>query len=386
LAPVRRLASLLAVLAALVGTASAAAADLPPVEAEAVILANGATGEILYERNADRRRAIASITKLMTAIVALERSRPGERVTVGPLAPTVGESSIGLRAGERLTVRDLLAAVLIQSANDAAFALAGHAGPGGLRGFIRLMNAEARELGLGDTHFVRPDGLDTPGHYSTARDVLALARAAMRRPLIRQLVRRTGGRIAGGRELFAWNDLLGDYAGLIGVKTGHTDQAGWSQVAAARRDGTVIYAVILGSPSRAERNADLAELLDWGFDQYVRARVVEERRTYATTEIPFGDGDVVELVPARSADAVVRVGRPLTERVTAPQLVELPVRRGQELGEVRVFEGGRLVATRPLVAAEDVGEPGFTAKVGWYAGRTLAEAGDMLGGVLGAIG
>jgi serine-type D-Ala-D-Ala carboxypeptidase (penicillin-binding protein 5/6) len=318
--------------------------------------------------------------------VALERSRPGERVTVGPLAPTVGESSIGLRAGERLTVRDLLAAVLIQSANDAAFALAGHAGPGGLRGFIRLMNAEARELGLGDTHFVRPDGLDTPGHYSTARDVLALARAAMRRPLIRQLVRRTGGRIAGGRELFAWNDLLGDYAGLIGVKTGHTDQAGWSQVAAARRDGTVIYAVILGSPSRAERNADLAELLDWGFDQYVRARVVEERRTYATTEIPFGDGDVVELVPARSADAVVRVGRPLTERVTAPQLVELPVRRGQELGEVRVFEGRRLVATRPLVAAEDVGEPGFTAKVGWYAGRTLAEAGDMLGGVLGAIG
>ena len=386
MAPVRRVGALLLVLWALVVAGAAGAADVPPVDAEAVLLANGQTGEILYERNADERRAIASITKLMTAIVALERARPRELVTIGPFAPTVGESSIDLRRGERLTVRDLLAAALIQSANDATFALAGHAGPGGLPGFIRLMNAEAAELGLEDTHFVRPDGLDTPGHYSTARDVLALARAAMRRPLIRQLVRREGGRIAGGRELFAWNDLLGEYEGLIGVKTGHTDQAGWSQVAAARRDGTTIYAVILGSPTRARRNADLAELLDWGFDQYARVRVVDERRTYATAAVPFREDERLRLVPARSVDAVVRVGRELTERVVAPATVELPVRRGAELGEIQVFEGRRLVARRPLVASESVDSPGVARRAQWYAGETLDEAADMVGAVFGAIG
>ena len=374
----------LLVLLVLLAAAPAGAADLPPVEAEAVILANGATGEVLYERNADERHAIASITKLMTAIVTLERTRPNELVTVGAGAPAIGESSIDLRAGERLTVRDLLAAALIQSANDASFALAAHAGPGGLPGFIRLMNEEVRELGLAGTRFARPDGLDTPGHYSTARDVLALARAAMRRPLIRSLVRRDGGRIAGGRELFAWNDLLGEYQGLIGVKTGHTEDAGWCQVAAARRDGTVVYAVILGSPSRSQRNEDLAELLDWAFEQYARVRVVDEQRTYATAEIPFSE-ERLELVPARSVEAVVRVGRPLTERIVGPAVVDLPVRRGQRLGEVRVLEGRRVVARRPHIAAEDIADAGFGRRAGWYAEHTLAEAGEMVGDVFGAI-
>ena len=377
----RRLAVLVVAAAAWVGPAGAAGP--PALQGEAIILANGATGEVLYERNAGERHPIASITKLMTAIVTLDRARPGETVTVGSFAPSVGESSIELRRGERVSVRDLLAAALIQSANDAAYALAGHAGPGGVGGFVRLMNEEARRMGLAETHFVRPDGLDTPGHLSSARDVLKLAQAAMRRPLVRELVRREAARIAGGRSLFSWNDLLGDYDGLIGVKTGHTEEAGWCEVAAARRNGVVVYAVILGSPSRARRNADLAELMDWGFDQYVRMPVVDADRVYATAEVPFAD-DRLQLVPVREARAVVRVGRELTERVVAPAVVDLPVRKGQELGEVRVLEGRRIVATRPLVAARDVAEPSFADRAGWYAGQTLAEAGDMLGEVFGA--
>jgi D-alanyl-D-alanine carboxypeptidase (penicillin-binding protein 5/6) len=291
---------------------------------------------------------------------------------------------VHLRPGERMSVRDLLAAALIQSANDAAFALAAHVGDGDVRRFVRLMNAEARELGLEDTHFVRPDGLDVPGHYSSAEDVLALARAAMRRPLVRRLVRMESGRIAGGRTLFAWNDLLGEFPGLRGVKTGHTAAAGWCQVAFARRDGVGVYAVVLGSPSRGERNRDLAALLEWGFAQYVRLQVVVPERTYATAEVPFSD-ERLALRAAGPAAAVVHVGRPLVEEIVVPATVELPVRRGKRLGEIRVLEGDRVVARRPLVAAETVGDAGLEERAGWYADRAVSEAGEMLSGVFGGV-
>jgi serine-type D-Ala-D-Ala carboxypeptidase (penicillin-binding protein 5/6) len=379
----RRLAVLLAVAAVFPAAAPAQTTAPPAAAARAYLVANGATGELLLDENADARFPIASITKLMTALVTLDHARPGERVTVGRLASSVGESSIHLRRGERLTVRDLLAAALIQSANDATFALAGHVGPD-VRGFVRRMNRKARALGLDDTHFVRPDGLDTPGHLSSAHDVFALARAAMRKPLIRSLVRRDSARIAGGRSLFAWNDLLGEYPGLIGVKTGHTDAAGWCQVAAARRDGLTIYAVILGSPMRARRNADLAKLLTWGFAQYARADVVDDERTYATAGVPFSD-ERLRLVAAEDVSAVVRLGRQLTEHVVTPSVVDLPVEAGEALGEVRVLEGDRVVARRPLVAVEAVGEAGFGVRARWYADRTLDEAAALVDDVLGAV-
>jgi serine-type D-Ala-D-Ala carboxypeptidase (penicillin-binding protein 5/6) len=388
LAPVRRGFLFVALAAAFASAAAPASAQqtepAPRVAATAVLVANAATGEVVFARNADARAAIASITKLMTALVVLEHAHPEDVVTVRRLASTVGESTVHLRPGERISVRDLLAAALIQSANDAAFALAAHVGDGDVRRFVRLMNAEARELGLEDTHFVRPDGLDVPGHYSSAEDVLALARAAMRRPLVRRLVRMESGRIAGGRTLFAWNDLLGEFPGLRGVKTGHTAAAGWCQVAFARRDGVGVYAVVLGSPSRGERNRDLAALLEWGFAQYVRLQVVVPERTYATAEVPFSD-ERLALRAAGPAAAVVHVGRPLVEEIVVPATVELPVRRGKRLGEIRVLEGDRVVARRPLVAAETVGDAGLEERAGWYADRAVSEAGEMLSGVFGGV-
>ena len=362
----------------------AASADAPPaVAARAALVANGTTGEILHVENPKARVAPASITKLMTALVTLERVSPRALVTVSPVATTVGESSIGLRPGERIRVRDLLAAALIQSANDAAWALAAHVGHGSPRRFVRLMNAKARELGLDETHFVRPDGLDTPGHVSSASDVLVLARAAMHEPLVRRLVAMRRARIGGGRSLFSWNDLLGSFAGLVGVKTGHTARAGWCQVAAARRSGLSVYAVILGSTSRTRRNRDLAKLLEWGFGQYARVTVIEGGRTYATAAIPFSS-ERLRLV-AKPARVVLRVGGRLVERVVAPATVELPVERGEPLGAIEVLRGRRVVARRPLVAADAVSEPGFGERAGWYADRTLDEAGGMLDGVFGAI-
>ncbi len=324
---------------------------------------------MLGSYHARRRLPIASLTKLMTVRLALERLRPADVVTVGTAAAAVGESSIGLRPGERLSVGDLLKGALIQSANDAADALAAAAARGDTARFVRLMNAEARRLGLRDTHYVRPDGLDAPGHVSSARDVLELAQLVMHKRAVRTIVRERTDTIAGGRVLHTWNDLLGRVRGVIGVKTGHTGAAGWCQVAAIRRPGTTVYAVLLGSPSRARRNADLARLLLWGANQYRVASVLPAGRSLARVQLGYGRAPL-DLVPARPLRAVVRVRRPLVERVVAPTAAALPVARGQRLGTIEVWAGRRLVGRRPLVAARSVSRPGVAGRVGWYAGRT----------------
>ena len=371
----------LALALALVGPGGASAP--PPFAARALIVANGATGEVLYQFNADERLPIASITKVMTALVALERTTPDETVRVGKAAPSVGEVSIYLRPGERISVRDLLAAALIASANDAAYALASYVGGGSAERFAELMNERARELGLENTRFVRPDGLDVAGHYSSARDVLRLARQAMRKPLFRSLVRRRRLTIAGVRALRASNHLLRTFPGAIGVKTGYTEAAGFSEVAAARRGGMTIYAVLLSGPSREQRDADLAELLDWGFDQYGRVVLIRPGEAYAAVDVPYTDRKL-RLVATESAVRLLRLGRPLTERVVAPVLVELPVERGQRLGEVCVDDGKRPVC-RPLVSAEGIPKPSFGQRLSWYAGRALDHAGRMLESLFGGI-
>ncbi len=293
----------------------------PQVAARAYLVENTATGEVLAARNARERVPIASITKLMTVLVTLEHAQLDDLVTVAPGAAAVGEST-----------------------------------------------AKARELGLKDTHFVRPDGLDVGGHVSSARDVTILAQAAMRIPFVRETVRKRTASIAGGRTLHTWNDLLGRFPRLLGVKTGHTTGAGWSEVAAVRGRGTTIYVTLLGSPSRAERNDDLAELLAWGLSRYRVVELISRGRDYGVVRLPFGKG-MVRLVPERKLVKVVRVDRKLVERVVAPGRIELPVRAGQRLGEVRVYAGSKLLGRRALVADRSVARPGALERAGWYTGR-----------------
>jgi serine-type D-Ala-D-Ala carboxypeptidase (penicillin-binding protein 5/6) len=342
----------------------------PEVTGRSYLVENGATGEVLLARATRARVPIASITKLMTVLLTLEHAHLGDLVTVSPEAAAVGESSANLRAGERLTVRELLEAALIQSANDAADALADYVGKGSRTRFVAMMNARARQLGLRDTHFVRPDGLDAPGHVSSARDVTFLARLLMHRPAVRQIVRQRAATIPGGRTLHTWNDLLFSYPGILGVKTGHTSNAGWSEVAAARRRGLTIYATLLGSPDRGIRNAGLVSLLDWGFSRYRQVDAVVKGRVYAYAELGYGRKRVA-LVAAASLVPQVRVDRPLVRRVVAAAVAVLPVARGQSLGRVRIYQHGRLLGLVPLVASRSVSRPGLPGRVGWYAGRTL---------------
>lgn len=250
----------------------------PPLTAPAWILYDDAYGRELASHQADLPRAVASTTKMMTALVALEGAGLEGRTVISRRAAGVGESEIGLTAGEEgWTVRDLLAAVLVSSANDAAVALAEHVG-GSVEDFAEMMNDRAEEMGLEGTRFLNPHGLDQEGHYSTARDLLAIARAGMENPDFAGWV---GAQTVdlppdpGGEPRVAVNTnrLLAGYPGAIGIKTGYTDLAGLSLAAAAERDGRRLYAVVLGSE---DHFAEAAALFDYGFREFGTATLVAE--------------------------------------------------------------------------------------------------------------
>ena len=359
-------------LGAALALAGAARAAPPSVDARAYLVVNATNGDVLAQSHSHEELAIASITKLMTVIVALQHLSPDDEVKVTAQAARVGEERIPLRAGQTVSVHDLLEGALIQSANDAADALAAAAAGGNIAQFVDWMNEEAQTLDLHDTHFVRPDGLDAPGHVSSAHDVAVLAEKAMESPIVRDIVRKRSDTIEHGTvPLHTWNDLLGVFPGLIGVKTGHTDDAGWCEVAAVSRPGYTIYAVILGSPTRAQRNSDLDRLLAWGVSRYTTVTLVG-REPLTRVALPYGRPPLA-LVAPRPLVKLVLVGRPIVERVVAPSSVALPVRRGQTLGRIEVWSGNRLLGSRPLQASRTVPRPGMGGRLRWYATRTVKD-------------
>jgi D-alanyl-D-alanine carboxypeptidase (penicillin-binding protein 5/6) len=370
----RRLAVLVGALALM--SPAAAVASPPSVHASAYVIEDARTGEVLAASHAHEHLPIASLTKMMTVLLTLEHHKLTDVVTVDRRAAIVGESTINLRPGEQLTVRDLIKGALIQSANDAAAALALSMAPD-FPSFARMMNVKAAQLGLRDTHFVRPDGLDVPDHYSSAADMTKLARILMRTRFVRDTVDEKTASIAGDRTLYTWDDLLSMFPRTIGVKTGHTSQAGWCQVAAARGPGVTVYATLLGGPTRSVRNVDLESLLIWGLAQFRVVPVIQPERTYATAQVPYGK-QPLPLVAAKPLNAVARLGRPLTEKVVAARAVSLPVKEGAVLGRVEVWESGKLRGSSDLVASRTINKPGVASRLGWYAGRTLHHLRDIL--------
>jgi len=356
------------------GSAASVAAESVRLDAAAWYLV-GEDGAVLAGHRSRERLAMASITKLMTALVTVEQAPLAAVATVSQRAASVGGSTALLRAGEQLTVAELLRALLVQSANDAAETLALHVGGGSTARFVAAMNAKAEELGLADTRFANPHGLDAPGHHSSARDTTVLLRHALGVPFLRDALGRTSVTLPGGRTFPAQDDLLASWPPLVGAKTGHTDDAGWSEVAAARGKGVTVYGAVLGTGSREERNAELRSLLRHGLDRYHRVLAVDRDRVYAEAETGYGRADV-EIVARRSLVRTVRDDASLLERVVVPESVGLPVREGVVLGRVDVYDAGRLVASSDLVAASSVSEPGLLGKALWYAETT---AGNLWG-------
>ena len=262
----------------------------PDVTAQTWILHDATFGRTLGEKDADQPRPMASTTKMMTALLAVQHTSGAERVTISETAPEIGEAEIDLVAGEVWTIEELLYAMMLESANDAALAVAEHVG-GSVDGFVKLMNDEAARLGLQNTHFVNPHGLDDENHFSSARDLLTLAEVMMS---VDELAAMAGTREAPLPATFegeariarTTNQLLYDYSGANGVKTGFTDDAGWTLVASAERDGRLLYVVVMGSASVEERFADAAALLDYGYRQFGVVEVVVAGVDYARRRVP----------------------------------------------------------------------------------------------------
>jgi serine-type D-Ala-D-Ala carboxypeptidase (penicillin-binding protein 5/6) len=237
--------------------------DLPPIAAAAYVVVDGDTGEPLASLNADQPRPVASLVKLMTARLVLDAGPLEDTATVPPLQIAGDESQAGLEPGDHVSRGELLQAMLVASANDAARTLAVDVA-GNEHGFVRMMNAEAAAAGLDATSYANPVGLDDPAQHSSAADVARLARDLMQDPAFRRIVAAESIRI-NGSELPATNEMLGVYRGADGIKTGHTDEAGWCIAASATRDGRSIVAVVLGAPTEQARDAAARALLDYGF-------------------------------------------------------------------------------------------------------------------------
>ena len=260
----------------------------PELTAEAWIVVDAASGAAFAEFNADEARPMASVTKLMTALVVRDHADLDTRIRISMAAADVGEAEVGLVGGEVWSVRDLLAAVLVRSGNDAAYALAEHVG-GDLPGFAALMNEKAEELGLEHSHFVNPHGLDDDDHYTSARDLSVIGAAVLEDPVLAQLTRTrmirfkpapTGNdRIVGNT-----NHLLGRYPGVVGLKTGYTSKAGRVLVSATESEGRTYVAVVMGSENHFD---DTAALLD-----YITARSSLRERFIAPLVDEEGGGGV----------------------------------------------------------------------------------------------
>jgi D-alanyl-D-alanine carboxypeptidase (penicillin-binding protein 5/6) len=350
-----RIAIAAAVLAA-AGPASAAAAPPQVPGAQAAIVVDARDGTVMFAKKPDTERSIASTTKLMTALLALEQAEPGDTITAPLYNALPAESRINLREGEQMTVQDLLEALLLESANDAAVALA-EGISGSREAFVGEMNDRAAELGLDHTSYANPIGLDEPGNYSTARDLARLTGTLLRNRRFARIVDMPRATLESGLRLRVVenrNDLVADYPWVSGVKTGFTLNAGNVLVGAAERGrGARVVSVVLGEPTEAARDADTLALLRWGLSRFSRVRVLEHGRALARADVEYRD-ETARLVPRRGVVVTVRRGQRLRRRVNAPDELKGPLAAGERVGTVTVLVDGRRVRRVPLVTAADV--------------------------------
>ncbi len=339
------------------GSPDRAASAAPDIDAAAGLL-EGADGRALWTRQPTTRRAMASITKIMVALVVLDRANLDDKVTVSKAASNV-DYALGLRAGETLTVRQLLELALVASSNDAAYALAERVG-GTMPAFVKEMNSRATELGLNDTRFSNPHGLDAPGHRSSAADIASLMHTAMRDPEFRRIVALEKVTLPAykrrkARKVENTNELLGEYRGMLGGKTGYTADAKYGVVTTAERDGITLTSVVLGAPSNKARFTNSKRLLNWGFKHVKRLTVATATETVGAVPLAADPSRSVQVRFAETTSAVVfDIDGPVERSFVLQEQVALPVFEGQELGRVELVQGERFVARVPAVATTDI--------------------------------
>lgn len=348
-------ALLLALALLLVAPAADAQLREPNVRADAAIVVDGDTGEVLFEKEPDRRRAIASTTKLMTALLVLERAEPSDVYRAADYDPAPVESQIGLRRGERMSVEDLFEALMLESANDAAVTLA-EGVAGSEEAFVDAMNERAEELGLEDTRYVDPIGLGEDNR-SSAEDLATLARVLLRNELFAEVVDQPTAVLESGarrRTVRNRNRLIARHPFVDGVKTGHTRRAGYVLVGSATGRGKRVVSVVLGEPSESARDEDSLALLRYGIDQYRRVAALRAGRVIARSKVRYFDDAEAALVTPEDVALTVRRGEEVRTLVDAPDEIEGPVPAGEQVGTVGVVYRGEVVRRAPLLTAAEV--------------------------------
>lgn len=369
------LAALVTALLLLPGIAQA---DELPMKAEAsitltspsAILCEASTGQVIFEKNADERRPVASVNKVMTILLTLEAVDEGrvsleDQVTVSPRAASMGGSQAFLDAGERYKLSELLKTVIVASANDSAVALAEHLA-GTEESFVRLMNMRAEELGLTNTHYANCTGLPAQEHYTTARDVAKLSAQLDLHPIYYRYstiwmdeIKHRGGRVT---SLTNTNRLIRFYPGCDGYKTGSTNEARYCVSATAKKEGMRLIAVVLGTPAGQTRFDEARAMLEYGFANVQLVTPIAQRQALdMTVPVRLGGRDEVSVLSGGTCSLLERRGEKnaLSLEAALVEKVNAPVYAGDVLGEIRVKRGDEVVAVVPAVAGEDVQLPGM---------------------------
>ncbi len=345
-------------------TAATAPDRGPDLDAKAWIVIDARTGEPLAGQAVNRHLAMASTTKMMTAYLAAQRLPFSKKVKVGNYEGDPAESLMGLEAGQVVSVRDLLYGLMMLSGNDAAVALA-KAVSGTEKRFVRLMNRTARRLGLNDTSYENPVGLDGPAHYTSAADLAKLGRVLMQMPRLRKI---SGARVA---KLTSYrppvtiettDSFLLENPWAKGIKTGHTLSSGYTLASDGRRKATELIGAVIGAPTEAARNGETVELLDWAFSLYDKRVPVRVDRPVALLPVRYEDQDLA-VNSKRRVRIGVREGETLNVVTDLPGEVEGPILAGQKMGTATVRLNGEPYATVPLFASRTIEEPSLLDRV-----------------------
>ncbi|NLJ23997.1 MAG: D-alanyl-D-alanine carboxypeptidase [Firmicutes bacterium] len=356
------------------------------VEADVALLVVAGTNQVLLEKNADKVVEPASIAKIMTMLLALEAVEKGEsaltdKIVVSPDAEAIGGSQVWLMAGEVFTLEQLLKAVAIQSANDAAFAVAEHVA-GSVPAFVKQMNRRAEELGMENTHFTNVHGLPPESGeeptVTTARDIKKMAQALLKHPKVLEWTSTWSEVFRSGEPrtvLYNTNHLLREYPGLDGLKTGHTNSAGYCLVATAERDDLRLISIVMGTPSEVERRRQTRRLLDYGFRGFTSQRLVEAGEIVGEVTVKNGSPERVKAIAAASLDALVEKGSTGDFRQDLYLRSELkaPLTKGESLGVLVVTQDGQRLGEVPVEAWQDVKMASIVARI-WRWFRDLARS------------
>jgi D-alanyl-D-alanine carboxypeptidase (penicillin-binding protein 5/6) len=368
------LAALVAVTITMALARPAVAPAAPPaVHAPAAILVEPATGDVVFQRQAARERPVASTTKLMTALITLEHTKLSRVMMTVRYHGAPAESVIGLRAGERMTVADLLRGLLLASANDAAATLAARVG-GSQRAFVALMNSRARQLGLRHTHYANAIGLDDPGNYSSAEDLVKLTLILRRNAFFREVTNLPRATLKSGahpRTILNRNLLVRSVPEVNGVKTGHTSTAGYILVASASKADVTVISVVLDEATEGARDADSLALLRYGLGRYHRVAPVRKGQGFASVKLAHRD-QRAQLV---AAGTVVRTARRderiYTRTIDVPSELDGPLPAGTRVGTIEVRWRRHTVARVPLITRTAISQASIWQRGDDLLGRTL---------------